>query len=214
MTRIIFVRHGESTGNLTDRFYGHTDGDLTELGRKQAECTAKYLKDESIDVAYASDLKRAYETGAIIARCHGLDVIPDKGLREICAGKWENRGFSELPELYPEEFDIWMNDMWRVKLPDGESIEEMTYRIRDAVWRIAEENDGKTVLIAFHATPIRSLICEWNKLPYEEITHVDWVKNASVSIVNYDVHNHTTAPEIIGYADFQGDIMTELSELI
>ena len=214
MTRIIFVRHGESTGNFTDRFYGHTDGELTELGRKQAECAAAYLKDFKIDIAYASDLKLAYETGVIIAKEHGLDVIPKKELREINAGEWENRTFSELAVLYPKEFDTWKHDMWRVELPEGESIKQMTYRIRDAVWKIAEENDGKTVLIAFHSTPIRSLTCEWKGLVYEEISNVGWVKNASVSIVNYDVHDHTSEPEIIGYADFQGDMQKEVTSSI
>ncbi|MBO7148903.1 MAG: histidine phosphatase family protein [Clostridia bacterium] len=80
MTRIIFVRHGESMGNINDLFYGHTDGDLTELGRRQAESAANYLKDVHIDIAYASDLKRAFETGEIIAREHSLEVIPNKGL--------------------------------------------------------------------------------------------------------------------------------------
>lgn len=210
MTRMIFVRHGESTGNINNIFYGHTDGGLTELGRKQAESTAEYLKDYKIDAAYASDLIRAFETAEIIAKPHGLEVIPDKNLREIYAGKWENTAFSALPELYPKEYEMWKHDMWRVKLPEGESIKEMAYRVRDEVWKIAEENDGKTVLVVFHSTPIRSLICEWKKLPYEKINELGWVKNASVSIVNYNIEDHTTDPEIIGYADFQGGITSEL----
>lgn len=210
MTKMIFVRHGESTGNINNVFYGHTDGGLTELGRKQAESTAEYLKNYKIDAAYASDLIRAFETAEIIAKPHKLKVIPDKNLREIYAGKWENIAFSALPELYPNEYEIWKHDMWKVKLPEGESIKEMAFRVRDEVWKIAEENDGKTVLVVFHSTPIRSLICEWKKMPYEKISELGWVKNASVSIVDYNIEAHTTDPEIIGYADFQGGITSEL----
>lgn len=214
MTRMIFVRHGESMGNINDVFYGHTNGDLTELGRRQAEVAAKYLKDVHIDIAYASDLKRAFETGEIIAREHALEVIPNKGLREIYAGEWENKGFSELSKLYPEEYGVWMRDLWNSCPTGGESIKELSYRIRDVVWDIAKENDGKTVLVAFHSTPIRTLCCEWNDLPYEEIQNVAWVKNASVSIVDYDIEKHTTTPKMIGYADFLGDLAKEVSSKV
>ena len=93
MTRFIVIRHGESLGNLEERFYGHTNGGLTERGREQAHLAAEYLRDIKIDAAYASDLIRAYETGAIIALPHGLTPIPDPKLREIFAGKWEDRPF-------------------------------------------------------------------------------------------------------------------------
>ena len=60
--RLLFVRHGQSLGNLTGRFLGITDLDLSPLGAVQARRTADYLKDEKIDVIYASDLIRACHT--------------------------------------------------------------------------------------------------------------------------------------------------------
>lgn len=210
MTRMIFVRHGQSTGNRDRLFYGHFDGELSELGRAQARAARDYLKDVHIDIAYASDLKRAYETGAIIAEPHGLTPIPSVNLRENNAGLWECRPFAELPEKYPEIFATWRNDVYNAILPEGESVKDLTRRIHDEVWRIATENDGKTVLVAFHATPIRTLNCEWIGIPYERMNEVDWVKNASVSIVNYYPDTHKTEPEIIGYADFQEGVSTEV----
>ena len=47
--KIILVRHGQSIGNQTRVFLGHTDLDLSELGYKQANATAEYLKNEKID---------------------------------------------------------------------------------------------------------------------------------------------------------------------
>ncbi len=210
MTRMIFVRHGESTGNLEKRYFGHTDGALTDRGREQARRTAEYLKNEKIDAAYSSDLIRAYETGKIIAAEHSLEPVADSGLREMYMGKWEKLLFDDLPKLYPDEYEIWMQNLWKSRATEGESVEEMTYRVRDTVWKIAKENDGKTVLLALHGTPIRSLCCEWQGIPYERMNDVDWVPNASVSIVNYDVKNHTVKPEIIGYIGFAEDISTAL----
>lgn len=210
MTRMIFVRHGESLGNLEKRYFGHTDGALTERGRDQARRTAEYLKDEKIDAAYSSDLIRAYETGKIIAERHGLVPVADAGLREMYMGKWEKLLYDDLPKCYPAEYKIWMQSLWKSRPTDGESVEEMTCRVRDTVWKIAEENEGKTVLVTFHGTPIRSLCCEWQGIPYERMNEVDWVPNASVSIVDYDTENHTVNPEIIGYIGFAEDISTAL----
>ena len=97
MTRMIFVRHGESVGNLERRFYGNFDKGLTELGKRQADKTGEYiLNNYKLDIAYASDLGRAFETGRIIAEKQGLTPIPDTGLREIYAGIWENMLFDDI----------------------------------------------------------------------------------------------------------------------
>ena len=210
MTRMIFVRHGESMGNLERRFYGHTDGPLTDKGREQARRTAEYLKDTHIDVAYASDLQRARETGQIIAAPHNIPVIPETGLREIHAGQWENRLLSDLIENFSESFGVWCRDIGNSCPDDGESVRALAERVRSTVWRIAEENESKTVLIASHATPIRMLACEWCCAPIEKSQELGWVRNASVCIVDYDTENHTTLVQRYDEAAHIGELNTSL----
>lgn len=215
MTRMIFVRHGESVGNLERRFYGNFDKGLTELGRKQADKTGEYLLENyKLDIAYGSDLGRAFETGEIIAGKQGLGVIPDKGLREIYAGVWENELFDEIMVKYADEYAVWKNDIWNSRPVDGEAVRELCERVRKAVWDIARKNDGKTVLIATHATPIRTLECEWRGEPYETMKDHPWVKNASVSVIDYDTENNTVIPVVIGEAEFMGDMITMLPKNI
>jgi 2,3-bisphosphoglycerate-dependent phosphoglycerate mutase len=64
MYKIVFMRHGESTWNLDNRFTGWTDVDLTEKGAKEARAAGKVLKDAgfTFDLAYTSVLKRAIRT--------------------------------------------------------------------------------------------------------------------------------------------------------
>ena len=87
--RFIIERHGQSEGNLVRSFLGHTDLPLSELGRRQAAKTAEFLKDENIDVMISSDRKRAYQTAEPLAKLKGMEIIPNEGLREIYAGKWD-----------------------------------------------------------------------------------------------------------------------------
>lgn len=64
MYKIVFMRHGESTWNLANRFTGWVDVDLTEKGVAEARQAGKVLKDAgfTFDVAYTSVLKRAIRT--------------------------------------------------------------------------------------------------------------------------------------------------------
>jgi 2,3-bisphosphoglycerate-dependent phosphoglycerate mutase len=64
MTKLVLIRHGESTWNKENRFTGWTDVDLSDKGRQEAREGGQVLKKEgySFDVAYTSVLKRAIRT--------------------------------------------------------------------------------------------------------------------------------------------------------
>ena len=64
MTKLVLIRHGESTWNKENRFTGWTDVDLSEKGRQEAREGGEVLKKEgyTFDVAYTSVLKRAIRT--------------------------------------------------------------------------------------------------------------------------------------------------------
>ena len=64
MYKIVFMRHGESTWNLDNRFTGWTDVDLTEKGMREARTAGTVLREAgfTFDLAYTSVLKRAIRT--------------------------------------------------------------------------------------------------------------------------------------------------------
>jgi 2,3-bisphosphoglycerate-dependent phosphoglycerate mutase len=59
--KIVFLRHGESTWNKSNRFSGWTDVDLSEKGVEEAITSGRVLREEGyvFDIAYTSVLKRA-----------------------------------------------------------------------------------------------------------------------------------------------------------
>ena len=64
MPQVVLLRHGESEWNLSNRFSGWTDVDLTPTGVEEARSAGKLLKRENFtfDVAFTSVLKRAIRT--------------------------------------------------------------------------------------------------------------------------------------------------------
>ena len=185
-TKVIIVRHAQGEGNLKAEFHGQFPSDLTPLGITQAECTAEFLKDYKIDVAYASDIPRAFSTARIIAEKHGISVIKEEGLREINGGVWEQMKFDDIVVQYPDEYAVWKHDLGNCTCPGGESIRHLAERVRKTVERIVKENAGKAILIGTHATPTRVMGCVWKGLDITEIVNINWVPNASVSIAEYD----------------------------
>lgn len=187
MTTLILVRHGESEANRHDLFAGHFDADLQNRGMEQAKATAKFLHENfKIDKVYASDLKRAYKTGKCIAKVCGLEVIPDENLREISAGEWEGKDFYGLEELYPKEWKVWIGDIGNAYCPGGESTKQLRDRIMGEIEKIAKENDGKTVVLATHATPVRIVETMLRFGDLENMKNVPWVSNASATVISYE----------------------------
>jgi 2,3-bisphosphoglycerate-dependent phosphoglycerate mutase len=64
MYKIVFMRHGESTWNLANRFTGWVDVDLTDKGINEARTAGRVLREAgfNFDLAYTSVLKRAIRT--------------------------------------------------------------------------------------------------------------------------------------------------------
>lgn len=64
MPELVLLRHGESEWNLTNRFSGWTDVDLTPKGIEEARTSGQLLAENgyTFDIAYTSVLKRAIRT--------------------------------------------------------------------------------------------------------------------------------------------------------
>lgn len=194
-TRMIFVRHGESEGNLQTRFIGQGNVPLTDKGHTQAEAAAKHLQTETIDAFYSSDLIRAYDTACHIARYHQKPVAKSRELREIFAGAWEGVSYDELGVRYPNEYPLWQSDIGRARCTEGESTAEVYERINRFVDALAKAHAGQTVLCATHATPIRALMCRWHGVLPEDMKNIPWTKNASVTTVDYHEDGSVTVIE-------------------
>ena len=146
--KIILVRHGQSIGNQSRIFLGHTDLDLSDLGYKQAECTAEHLKNEKIDYIYSSDLIRAYNTAIPHAELRNMPVRSDKNLREAYVGAWEGMNVDDILQKWGREVfvDQWKNNFGLFQFPDGESIKEAGERFYNELMLICSRIDSKILV--------------------------------------------------------------------
>ena len=209
MTTLLLIRHGASCANVEHRFVGQTDSPLSEWGKAQAERTADYIvANYAVDRVYASDLSRAYQTGKVIADRLGIEVIPDRRLREIHVGIWEDSCFAEMLAKGEPFFRLWKQDFGKIVCPEGESVAEVQKRMAEALEQIARENDGKTVAVASHAAAIRSVQCLYEGKTLEEMKDIPWVTNASVTVLQYADNRMKLVS--VGYDAHLGDIRREL----
>lgn len=211
MTTLYLIRHGESKANEKDVFIGHTDLELTDLGREQARVTAGYLKNVIPDVIYASDLKRAYHTAEATAQQYGMEVCTEPGLREIYAGDWEHIPFAKLTEQCPETFSqVWCKDIANARCDGGESVAEVYARVVKTVRTLTERHPDSTIFLFSHATPIRTFAVYSMGKSAAEVADLPWPSNASVTKVQFDGRNFNLQEYSTDH--FMGELTTRLPD--
>ncbi len=181
---IYFVRHGETKWNKEKKFLGHTDIPLNEKGIKQAGKLFEYFRDREVDDIYSSDLKRADETGKIIASTHNIIPIRDKRLREINFGLWEGLDFKGIYENYKEDFDAWYKDSINTSIPEGGSIKEITSNL------ISFLNDIKikkynNIVVATHGGFIKTLL--WYITKKNDVFWEQKLSHGSITTIDFNM---------------------------
>ena len=213
MTNILLIRHGESMANKYEIFCGQSDYDLTETGFEQARVTANYIAQHyQASCVYASDLLRAFHTGETIgAMCH-CPVVPDKNLREIHCGEWEEAAFGEMLTRWPDSYPVWLNDIGHVQCPGGESVKDVLSRVLPLLTDLARKHEGETIVAATHGTVIRALMCTLSGKDLAEMKDIPWVSNASVTELVYD--NGAWRFGSVGHDQHLGDLSTHLPDTV
>lgn len=203
MTKIYLVRHAESESNRRRTFTGQLDIGLTDKGKEQARRLAAFLRDIPIDAVISSDLSRVVATVAPTAEEKGLVIRKDPTFREIYGAAFEGRTYEEIGVDFPAELSVWLGDIDHGACPGGESVSDVRARVLPAVIRLAATYEGKTLLLATHATPIRTILSYATGRSMQELR---WVPNASTSLLT--VEGERISAVSIGDVSYLGDLTT------
>jgi broad specificity phosphatase PhoE len=160
MNLIYLLRHGENVANLTKEFSCRKiDYSLTPRGILQAQQSAAYFQTQSIDAIYASPLKRAVETAAIIADALSLSVTTLEGLREIGFGTLENApDLTAAWNFHNNILQAWFEGDPEARFPQGENQHDLIQRMRSALHQAVDGRDGQRILVVGHGGIFRSTI--------------------------------------------------------
>lgn len=150
-SRLLLIRHGQSTWNAEGRLQGQENPPLSTLGVRQARAAAHTLG--TFDAIVSSPLERAFTTASIIAGELGIGpVIVDDDLQERHGGAFQGLTRPEMEERFPG---------YRAegrRPPGWEADEDVVERAAAALGRIAGAvgPDG-TALVVTHGGVIHNL---------------------------------------------------------
>jgi phosphoserine phosphatase len=191
-TRVIIVRHGESTYNVAQRVQGHIDDQslLTAKGEAMAVQVGEALKGMKFDAAYASPLKRAYQTGqGILAQ---LDqpphLTPDPRIKEINLVAWEGLTFDQVMTQFPEDYKNWREQPEKLRMTrEGSEFSPIgdLYDRATQFWQeILPQHADQTILLVGHSGINRALIGTAIGLGPEAYQRFDQ-SNCCINVLNF-----------------------------
>ncbi len=153
-TKLYLIRHGQSAGNASGRFGGHSPTPLSELGQHQAEMTAQALARENIDAIYSSDLLRAVKTAEPLAELLDLPITKTTSFRERHVGVLEGLTFDESKQQHPKDYYALINRQVNHIITGGESYRQLLRRATFALKEIFQIHRGERVAIFSHTGAI------------------------------------------------------------
>ncbi len=165
MLTFYLVRHWETESNLKWTIMGQLDSPLTEEWLLNAKKVSEKLRWIQFDYTYSSDLWRAFRTLYIITKELWITdlLLPKKELREI--DYWI---YSNMDKNYvKKECREYKKDVKYV-FYKWESFELLQKRVIGFIKNLEKENNNKTILIVWHSWVIRSIICYFNSLDFQE----------------------------------------------
>jgi probable phosphoglycerate mutase len=151
VTRICFIRHGETDWNVARRIQGQTDIPLNETGNAQALAMAFNAGHYDFSAIYSSDLSRAYDTAHMVAARRGLEVKTMVQLRERHYGIFQGITAAEGGQRHPEAYAHYLARDPDYDFETGESLIRFAGRVRDAVDHLIRHHDGQVIAAICHA---------------------------------------------------------------
>lgn len=163
MDRVFYIfRHGETDWNKERRCQGHTNTDLNEKGREQAQFLAQKMLDFPLDIIVSSDLNRALSTGQAVAQKKGIPLIVDHRLREMSYGEAEGMLFQDAIDKYGadlwQRFQSFTKDNDHISFPGGETRKMARERFHQVMTELIEKTEHRSIGLSTHGGALRNIL--------------------------------------------------------
>ena len=189
-TRVIIVRHGQSTYNAKKMIQGRCNKSvLTDKGISDARQVGQALSGLKIDAFYCSPLQRAKQTAEIIHGClENPPIQPSDRLMEIDLPLWEEMKKDDVMAQFAEDYQQWKTNPHDFKmLVDGKEhypVRALYQQAQDFWQQAIADNQNKTILITAHNGINRCLIMSAIGMDVSRY-HSIQQSNCCISILNF-----------------------------
>jgi probable phosphoglycerate mutase len=198
-TTLILVRHGVTEHTRERRFSGglaSANPGLSDEGRAQIRTVGDWLAPlgERVDAVVASPVRRARESGEILAERLGKQVEEEPGFAEMEFGNWDGLTFDEVAARHRADLEQWLGSL-EVRPGGGESLVMVRERVLAALDRVLARHAGRTVVVASHVTPIKVVVAEALQAPLSSQFRME-LRPASVTVVTFFTPPADEAPTV------------------
>ena len=213
--QIILWRHGQTEWNVANKFQGHTDIPLNEVGKFQAAHAAPLIAAMDPTMIIASDLIRAQSTAHELVKLIGLEVFTDSRLRETNCGNWEGLTGDEIRKIDLANLREWSMGGDNPAGGIGERRSEVGARGVAAITEALAGKDNQRLVVATHGGTSRTIIGSFLDLPIPYWSRVGGLSNAQWSILEESPkgwllveHNAGSIPEPV-YGEESGAVIPD-----
>jgi isoleucyl-tRNA synthetase len=197
----LVMRHGMAENNTQNVVSSKKENEhhLTEEGKKEVKETAVKLKEEKIDLIFASPFLRTKETAELVAETVGFSkekIIYDDRLAEINAGDFN----MQLVAEYHKYFNTLL-EKFEKRPPNGEALPDVRKRVGDFLYAMEERYQGKKILIVTHEYPVWMLTAVgegWSNVQAAKIKDIkdDFIKTGRYQTLSFSPLPHDEEYEL------------------
>jgi broad specificity phosphatase PhoE len=154
--KVFFIRHGETTGDIENRYGGTYDDHLSKKGKEQSQKLSEALQDKGIEIIFSSSLIRAQETSELLAHALHCEIqtvpeLQERNQYSFLSGMTKE----EALEKYPKEVEMLKD---RLNTIDGaESYGDFSTRIREVFETLVKDSKYNSIAVVSHGGPLRVL---------------------------------------------------------
>jgi broad specificity phosphatase PhoE len=159
MTKVYLVRTGQTAWESQGRVDSTIGTPLTAQGASDVQTVIAELADQKVTVLYSPDGQAERQTAAMISAARGVKVRIDDDLRELDFGLWQGLTLAEIQRRQPRMYRQWLWCPQTVRPPQGETVDEATERLRNALARILKRHQGAGPLLVLRPVAMGLMRC-------------------------------------------------------
>lgn len=203
-TKMVLVRHGQTSWNALGLLQGNADVPLDATGVAQAQALAENTSSKTVDVVYASPLSRAYDTAQAIADVHNLPVKVRGNLREMGVGiytgyraiqipsevrlSWTTNPDFAMPSGIPDTTNLVDPSYVEGLYFEGESLNMVSDRTWHGLNNLAKQHCGENIVTVTHGGVIQIALTHVYGRPVTDYSKIT-VPTASQTVLEFEPDN-------------------------